>query len=189
MDGEIAPTVGKIGAMKSRGNVNFFVVAVILVISFVSAVHSMNLNTTVTSSTLDENRLVRMRELTQKLRCLVCQNQSLAESDADLAVDLRRQIENKVNGGESDEQIIRYLVDRYGDFILYDPPLKPSTIVLWFGPLLLAIVSLGILLRLAFLRRAATPEVSSELERRLLGELRERVTSSAENASSSERRN
>ena len=76
----------------------------------------------------------RAHTLSQQLRCLVCQNQTLADSNADLAVDLRRQIRAQLAQGASDTAIKEYLVQRYGDFVLYDPPFKRSTWLLWLGP-------------------------------------------------------
>jgi cytochrome c-type biogenesis protein CcmH len=73
-------------------------------------------------------------KLSDELRCLVCQNQNIAESNADLAKDLRREIYNMINEGQSEEQIIDFMVQRYGDYVLYRPPMKPLTWLLWFGP-------------------------------------------------------
>jgi cytochrome c-type biogenesis protein CcmH len=80
-----------------------------------------------------EQRLVNLAE---DLRCLVCQNESLAGSHAELAEDLRREIRNQMKAGKSDQQVIAYLTERYGDFVLYRPPFKPETWLLWLGPLL-----------------------------------------------------
>ncbi len=77
------------------------------------------------------------RELIEQIRCLVCQNESLAGSQAELAQDLRREVYDMMRSGKSKEQIINFLVTRYGDFVLYNPPLKPSTYPLWFGPFIL----------------------------------------------------
>jgi len=82
----------------------------------------------------------RLRKLSEELRCLVCQNQTLADSNADLAVDLRREVEAMMAQGKSDAQIKAFLVERYGDFVLYRPPVKSSTAMLWFGPFLLLLV-------------------------------------------------
>ena len=79
------------------------------------------------------------RELTEQLRCLVCQNESLAGSQAELAQDLRREVYEMMLAGKSRDEVINFLVARYGDFVLYSPPLKPSTYLLWFGPVLLAL--------------------------------------------------
>jgi cytochrome c-type biogenesis protein CcmH len=74
------------------------------------------------------------RDLIAKLRCLVCQNESLASSQAGVAQDLRNEVYRMMQEGQSDKEIVAFLVDRYGDFVLYEPPVKPSTYILWFGP-------------------------------------------------------
>jgi cytochrome c-type biogenesis protein CcmH len=79
----------------------------------------------------------RVTRLTAELRCLVCQNQSLADSHADLAIDLKNQVRSQMQAGKSDAEIREYMVARYGDFILYRPPLKPTTALLWAGPFVL----------------------------------------------------
>ena len=79
----------------------------------------------------------RMIGLAEKLRCLVCQNESLASSHSELAEDLRREVREQMAKGMNDDEIIDYLVARYGDFVLYDPRIKGSTLLLWFGPFLL----------------------------------------------------
>jgi cytochrome c-type biogenesis protein CcmH len=102
----------------------------------------------------------RLMNLAAELRCLVCQNQSLAESNAELAVDLRNEIREQMRRGASDQDVIDYLVARYGDFVLYRPPLKASTLLLWSGPALLFLLGIGLLLRTLARRRvqiAATP--------------------------------
>lgn len=88
----------------------------------------------------------QFQTLTAELRCLVCQNQNIAESNASLAVDLRNQIYQQINAGKSNQEIIAYLVARYGNFILYKPPLEPATLALWFGPFLLLVFAVGYLL-------------------------------------------
>lgn len=106
----------------------------------------------------------RVMHLTEKLRCLVCQNQSIAESQADLANDLRREVREMLAAGKSDQEIIDYMVQRYGDFVLYDPPFKTSTLLLWGGPaalLLLAAGGFGWTLRQR-VRTRATPLSDSE---------------------------
>ena len=85
----------------------------------------------------------RMARLTEQLRCLVCQNQTIEDSNADLAVDLRRQIRSQIEAGKSDEQILNFLVQRYGEFVLYRPRLKTATVLLWFGPLLFLAIGAG----------------------------------------------
>ena len=79
----------------------------------------------------------RVMRLTAELRCLVCQNQSLADSHADLAIDLKNQVRSQMQAGKSDAEIREYMVARYGDFVLYRPPLKPTTALLWAGPFVL----------------------------------------------------
>jgi cytochrome c-type biogenesis protein CcmH len=80
---------------------------------------------------------VRFQHLTAQLRCLVCQNESLADSNADLARDLRHEVFDLMNSGRSDAQIKEYLVQRYSDFVLYDPPFRRGTLLLWLGPIIL----------------------------------------------------
>ena len=117
----------------------------------------------------------RMLALTMDLRCLVCQNESIADSRADFSNDMRREIRQKIKENKSDEEIIQFLVDRYGDFVLYNPPIKPTTIMLWFGPILLFVIGFISLLTYLKRRREQIEEVSlSEAEQKkaevLLGE-------------------
>ena len=76
----------------------------------------------------------RVVEVSKQLRCLVCQNESIADSQAELAIDLRNQVIAQVRAGKTNEEIVQYMVDRYGDFVLYNPPFKTSTLILWLGP-------------------------------------------------------
>ena len=85
----------------------------------------------------DHAEEVRYQHLTAQLRCPMCQNETLADSNAPIARDLRNQIFQLMQHGQTDAQIKQYLVDRYSDFVLYDPPLKPGTVLLWFGPALI----------------------------------------------------
>lgn len=87
------------------------------------------------------------KDLIEELRCLVCQNQSLVDSDAELAHDLRAEVYDMIKAGKSDEEIVTFLVARYGDFVLYNPPVKPSTYLIWFGPFVLLLLAAFILLR------------------------------------------
>ena len=87
----------------------------------------------------DAEREVRYQQLTVQLRCLVCQNQNLADSDAPLAQDLRQEIYNMMQAGRTDDEIKQFLIDRYGDFVLYMPPVKSNTLVLWLMPAMLLI--------------------------------------------------
>lgn len=95
----------------------------------------------------------RLQALSAELRCLVCQNQTIADSNAELAVDLRREIRGMIAAGQSDQQIVDFMVARYGDFVLYRPPLKAVTLLLWGGPLVLMLAGLAVLVR--YLRRRA----------------------------------
>lgn len=85
----------------------------------------------------------RMNALAEDLRCLVCQNESLAGSRAELAQDLRREIREQMLAGKDDQQVVDYLIERYGDFVLYRPPFKPVTWLLWLGPLLFLAIGGG----------------------------------------------
>ncbi len=89
----------------------------------------------------------RMKHLTEQLRCLVCQNETLADSRAELAEDLRREIREQIKAGKSDQEIIAFLTARYGDFVLYKPPVKATTYLLWFGPFVFMIAGAAVLFR------------------------------------------
>ena len=95
-----------------------------------------------------EKRAVALEE---QLRCLVCQNETIAASQADLAKDLRKEIREQIKAGKSDDQIKQFLVDRYGDFVLYKPPLKLTTVLLWAGPF--ALLLAGVIVLFVYLRR------------------------------------
>ncbi len=113
------------------------------------------------------------RELIGKLRCLVCQNESLAGSQAELAQDLRNEVYRMMREGQSQDEILTFLVDRYGDFVLYDPPLKPSTYVLWFGPFVIIAIAAFFMIRSILSRKPAVDEDISESERERLRALLE----------------
>ncbi len=89
----------------------------------------------------------KVLELSNELRCLVCQNQTIADSNADLAVDLKNQVRKQLSEGRSKEEILKYMTDRYGDFVLYKPPFNGATIMLWVGPFLLMLFGLFFLVR------------------------------------------
>lgn len=117
----------------------------------------------------------RVMALSAELRCLVCQNQSLADSNADLAVDLRNQVRAMLSAGKSEAEVKAFMTERYGDFVLYRPPVKGTTVLLWAGPFVLLLVAVGgLFLHLARRRRAAAavPEAltdgEAERARRLL---------------------
>jgi cytochrome c-type biogenesis protein CcmH len=102
------------------------------------------------------------KDLLEELRCLVCQNQNLAGSDADLAQDLRQQTYDMLTQGKSRAEVVDYMVTRYGDFVLYRPPVKSSTILLWAGPFaLLFIVLIVVMLRIKKARTVEAPEQNS----------------------------
>jgi cytochrome c-type biogenesis protein CcmH len=113
----------------------------------------------------------RVMALAEELRCLVCQNQTLAESNAPLAEDLRNQVRERMRKGESDREVVDFLVERYGDFVLYRPPLKATTVLLWFGPLLLLAGGLIALLRRVQRRRSAGQAQANDADRKRAAEL------------------
>ena len=102
----------------------------------------------------------RFNELANVLRCMVCQNQTIADSNADLAKDFRNQVKEKINAGQSNDEIIEYMVARYGDYILYRPPFNAATALLWVGPFLLVAGGLFMIFRLA--RKPAAPSAEDE---------------------------
>jgi cytochrome c-type biogenesis protein CcmH len=104
----------------------------------------------------------RLVDIAQELRCLVCQNESLASSRADLADDLRREVRSLIKAGKSDDEIRSFLVSRYGDFVLYRPKIKPLTYGLWFGPFLVLVLGLFFLYQ-HLKARAATQQETSAL--------------------------
>ncbi len=108
----------------------------------------------------------RFKNLTQQLRCPVCQNETLADSNADLAKQMRDQIREQIKAGKSDDEIKAYLTQRYGDFPLYKPPVKPMTYFLWFGPFLLLAVGTAVLFLFLKRRREMIPETQLTAEQR-----------------------
>jgi cytochrome c-type biogenesis protein CcmH len=107
---------------------------------------------------LDPVAQKRLVDLSAQLRCLVCQNQSIAESNAELAVDLRNQINEQIKSGRSDKEIVDFMVTRYGDFVLYRPPFKATTALLWVGPLALLLLAVITFYRTLLRRRARVDE-------------------------------
>jgi len=99
----------------------------------------------------------RVLEIAEELRCLVCQNETIAASSADLAVDLRKQIAVQLEAGQSSQQILDFMVARYGDFVLYRPAFNARTVLLWIGPFVLLVVAVGVLTVNIRRRRAAAP--------------------------------
>ena len=108
----------------------------------------------------------RLANLSKELRCLVCQNETLADSRADLAVDLRREIREQMKAGKSDKEIVAFLTERYGQFILYRPRVTPVTYLLWFGPFVLLLAGLYVLFRYIKQRRDAITEQPLTAEER-----------------------
>lgn len=102
--------------------------------------------------------LARYQSLSEEFRCLVCQNQNLADSNAELAIDLKLEVIRLLESGRTDDEIRLFLTDRYGDFVLYRPPLKISTLLLWFGPIAVALLGLIAVFR----RRKTAPEEVSD---------------------------
>ncbi|MDP6189295.1 MAG: cytochrome c-type biogenesis protein CcmH [Gammaproteobacteria bacterium] len=121
----------------------------------------------------------RFAELTTELRCPKCQNQNLADSDSIISKDLRRQVKQMVDAGQSDDEIRAFMVQRYGDFILYDPPFNTQTLVLWLAPGVLVLLGLGVVI---FMRRgkAAAPAALSDQERAELDALIKRQEEASE---------
>jgi cytochrome c-type biogenesis protein CcmH len=109
----------------------------------------------------------RFNALAKELRCLVCQNQSLADSDAELAKDLRNQIHLMLQEGSSNQEISDYMVERYGDFILYNPPVKDTTILLWFGPFIFVSLAAALLIFYLIKRtESKVPDIASVEDRK-----------------------
>ncbi|HHS83346.1 MAG TPA: cytochrome c-type biogenesis protein CcmH [Gammaproteobacteria bacterium] len=149
---------------------NFIVLSLLVVWGSVSFAY---IDTFVFDTPQDEQRF---KKLSTELRCLVCQNQNLADSNAELAMDLRREVYNMIKEGKSDTDIIDFMVARYGDFVLYRPPVKPVTYMLWVGPLILFVI--GAVVLVMFVRRRSDDvleggELSGEEQSRLKGLLDE----------------
>jgi cytochrome c-type biogenesis protein CcmH len=110
----------------------------------------------------------RFKSLVSQLRCLVCQNESLADSDAELAHDLRQEVYEMMLAGKTNKQVTDFLVQRYGDFVLYNPPMKPSTWLIWFGPFVVLVIAVLLLFRSLRRQRAVTQQAFSDEERKRL---------------------
>lgn len=134
--------------------------SLLLGLSFTSAAEQVQI------SPQDQLIEKRLTFLSEQLRCLVCQNQNIADSQAALAIDLKNQVREKLQQGMSDQDVLDYMVQRYGDFVLYKPPVKASTWVLWFGPFLLLVGGMLALLTLLKRRRLSIETVTDvELQR------------------------
>jgi cytochrome c-type biogenesis protein CcmH len=123
----------------------------------------------------------RVMALSEELRCLVCQNQTLADSHAELAIDLKNQVREKLASGMSDRDVINYMVERYGDFVLYRPPVKGITWLLWFGPFLLLIGGIAVLM-LKLKRRSVPSDNMPEEELQRAASLLEGTNESKDKA-------
>jgi cytochrome c-type biogenesis protein CcmH len=145
------------------------VIAVALLLAFVGTAHA-----TINAFQFDDPAQAEtFQRLSNELRCLVCQNQNLADSNAELAQDLRREIYRMVREGKDEQAIIDFMVSRYGDFVLYRPPVNRATWLLWVGPFLLLAVGAGVMLVMVRGRtRAPAAELSAEERARLQGLLR-----------------
>ncbi len=116
----------------------------------------------------DPDKEARFKQFSEELRCLVCQNQSLADSNAELAMDLRNELYKMIQNDATDDEIVSFMVDRYGDFVLYKPPVKPTTWILWFGPFILTAIGLIILLRMIRnTGKQSNAKLSAEEQKRL----------------------
>lgn len=124
-----------------------------ILLSSVAAMSLAQLKRPISNEPPDPAVEQRLAKLSQELRCLVCQNETLADSRADLAEDLRDEIRTQIRAGKSDQEIIAFLTQRYGEFILYRPPVRPKTYLLWFGPFVLLVAGLVILFRYVKRRR------------------------------------
>jgi cytochrome c-type biogenesis protein CcmH len=117
-----------------------------LLLIFISLIVSGHAHSIEVYNFKNEQQRELYQELTQELRCLVCQNQNLADSDADLAKDLKDQVADFVINGQDKDTILAYMVQRYGDFVTYNPPLNPSTFFLWFSPFMVLLLGAVILI-------------------------------------------
>lgn len=140
-----------------------FVMAVVFAVGVLPTAHAQ-----VAKSIEDPAIEQRMKHLTKELRCLVCQNETLADSQAPLAEDLRREIREQIKAGKTDQEILAYATQRYGDFVLYNPPVKTTTYLLWFGPFVLLVGATAFLYRYVKRRRdliEAKPLTEEERQR------------------------
>ncbi len=143
-------------------------------LSFTALAHAAEMPAKVAESALEK----RVMAISEELRCLVCQNQTIADSHADLAVDLRNQVREMLLQGKSDKEVTEYMVQRYGDFVLYRPPVKNTTWLLWFGPFLLLMGGIGFLV--IKLRSRSAPEPLSEADSQRAAELLRSPTNTKE---------
>ncbi|OSQ29428.1 cytochrome c-type biogenesis protein [Thalassospira sp. MCCC 1A03138] len=153
-----------------RRNYSLFAAFVILLGLHAAPALAVNPDEMLSNPKLEE----RARDISQGLRCLVCQNQSIDDSDADLARDLRILVRERLVAGDTNEEVVDYIVERYGDYVLLNPPLKPETYILWISPAVLAFLAL--IAVIAFYRRkqredGAGPKSLSNQEQKRLDEI------------------
>ncbi len=154
--------------MKSRARISSIIFGIAMIVAFLGATGTAW--ATQPDEMLSNPKLeTRARSIGEELRCLVCQNQSIDDSEADLAHDLRVLVRQRILAGDTDEQVKQYIVARYGNYVLLKPPFDAETYLLWFGPLLLLLAAAGIatLYYLFTVRVAETAPLSEEENRRL----------------------
>lgn len=139
----------------------------LIVVVFAMLVTSANAGPVITYDFASAQQEALFNKLSDELRCLVCQNQAISDSNADLAKDLRDEIYAMLQQGKSEDEIVEFMVVRYGDFVLYRPPVKPITWLLWFGPALALIVGFVVVIRIVKKQKqAAAVEISgADIER------------------------
>ena len=121
-----------------------------LLLGLITAAVSLGVGAVDINGQLEDPALqARFESIAKELRCLVCQNESIADSNADLAVDLRRQVREMLVAGKSDDDIFKYMTDRYGDFVRFAPPLSPKTSLIWGAPFIALLLGAGIVFRVA----------------------------------------
>jgi cytochrome c-type biogenesis protein CcmH len=158
----------------------------LLILSTIVLASAMNISSAKDAAPLADDPVTEQRliAISEEMRCLVCQNESLAGSRSDLANDLRREIRVLIVEGKTDEQIRNFMVERYGDFVLYRPPVKPITWLLWIGPFVILLA--GIIGLMIYLRRrnqsVPSTMLSAEDNRRIDALLQDAKSSSTENA-------
>lgn len=140
----------------------------LIVVVFAMLVTSAQAGPVITYDFASAEQEALFNKLSDELRCLVCQNQAISDSNAELARDLRDEIYKMLQQGKSEDEIVEFMVARYGDFVLYRPPVKPITWLLWFGPALALIVGFGVVVRIVRKQKqASAAEISSEEIERL----------------------
>ena len=148
----------KVFSSRRAAQIANYGLAMVVVIAAVLALSTRLVSAKEAQPAEDPQIAQRMKNLTEQLRCLVCQNETLADSHADLAEDLRKEIREQMKAGKSDQEIVAFLTQRYGDFVLYKPPVKSTTYLLWFGPFVLLFAGTGVLYRYLKSRRELIEE-------------------------------